>query len=547
VGRVRRRGIGHEAEGGRAVVVIVLVVLVMAMGGWVAAYAGANGKVPRGTTIAGIAVGGHGRYDAVQVLAQGIAAELRQPMSITVGTVTTQVTPEQAGLSVDYVESIAHALGPRSWDPRKLWGYYTGGSDLAPVVDVDQSKMDAVLGQLEQQIGQPPVDGAIAFVGGQMQVTEAQDGAQIPREQGSRAIVDAWSAGRRDVTLPLQLSAPAIDAAALQTAITTLANPAMSAPVTLTFAGSQVTLSPQQYLEALSIVPRDGTLALEVDQDTLAGLVHPGAQDTNAADASVVFSNGAPTVTPAVDGQAYDAPGVAAAFLQAVTATDAGRTVAVTGTATPAAYTTDNASSLGIREIVSSYGVAAAGPGLATGAARLTGVVLKPGDTLSFAGSVGDLGDPASSDRLATATWNAAFLAGLTDVSRPAPTTYGDGMPEGRDVAATLGDLQVRNDTDHGVMFSAHTDGATVTVDVWSTKEYDVAASVGARYNAVARTTRTDTDPACVGAPGADGFSVDLTRTVTKTGSGEAVRSDTVTTTYQPQEAVVCSVAPPPV
>ena len=38
--RTRRRGVGHEAEGGQAVVLIVLVVLLMGMGGWVAAMAG---------------------------------------------------------------------------------------------------------------------------------------------------------------------------------------------------------------------------------------------------------------------------------------------------------------------------------------------------------------------------------------------------------------------------------------------------------------------------------------------------------------------------
>jgi hypothetical protein len=50
-------------------------------------------------------------------------------------------------------------------------------------------------------------------------------------------------------------------------------------------------------------------------------------------------------------------------------------------------------------------------------------------------------------------------------------------------------------------------------------------------------------DPGCVATPGADGFSIDLVRTVTQTGNPAPVRSDTVTTVYQPAPTVVCQPA----
>jgi hypothetical protein len=50
-------------------------------------------------------------------------------------------------------------------------------------------------------------------------------------------------------------------------------------------------------------------------------------------------------------------------------------------------------------------------------------------------------------------------------------------------------------------------------------------------------------DPGCVPSAGADGFSVDLVRTVMQIGDPTPVRSDTVTTTYQPEQAVVCQLA----
>src|SRR4051794_2149074 len=159
----RRRGIGHEAEGGRAVLLILVVVLVMCFGGWVTAYAGATGKVPRGTRVAGVDIGGRDRTAAVQTLTRGLDERLRTPLTVTVGTVTTQVAPTDAGLTIDYVATIAKALDPRSWDPRQLWHYYTGGTDVTPVVHVDSDRMESLLTLIDQRAGQPARDAGMTL------------------------------------------------------------------------------------------------------------------------------------------------------------------------------------------------------------------------------------------------------------------------------------------------------------------------------------------------------------------------------------------------
>jgi vancomycin resistance protein YoaR len=548
VWRTRRRGIGHEAEGGKAVVLILLVVLAMGVGGWVAAYAGANGKVPRGTSVAGVDIGGRDRIAAAAALARGLSGQEETPITVTVGTLTTQVAPADAGLSVDYVDTVAKALGPRSWDPRQLWRFYTGGNEITPVVNVDEGRMDSLLDLLDERAGQQPRDAGISLSGGQIALTKPRDGAQLDHDHARDALVDAYAAGRSAVTLPLLLTPPDVDSADLETAVAQIANPAVSGPVTLAFAGSQVRLAPRQFADLLSIVPRDGGLALDVDSAGLAELVDPAAQDTQPVDATVALTNGAPAVVPAVAGQSYDEAGVTAAFLQGVTADGAARTVPVTGTATKAGFTTREAKRLGVTAPVASYTVpvpATVGPSFTDSVARLSGTVLRPGDTFSFNGRVGQVN--GSGSRLATAVWNAGFLAGLTDVARTASPTYTDGLPEGRDAwvdAAT--DLQMRNDSSYGVLLSASVSGGSVVVDVWSTKEWDVTATTGARYALTPRSTVTDTNPACVGQPGADGFAVDLVRTFSRVGDPTPVRSDTVTTAYQPVQAVVCQAATPP-
>jgi vancomycin resistance protein YoaR len=534
------------------VVLILLVVLVMGVGGWVAAYADANGKVPRGTTVAGIEIGGRDRTAAAAALAQGLRSHGQEPITVAVGTVTTQVAPEDAGLSVDYVASVAKAAGPRSWDPRDLWRYYVGGDELAPVVHVDYRKLDALLDALDDRAGQPARDAGISLSGGQIALTKPQNGVQIDQDHAREALVDSYAAGRTAVRLPLLLSQPDVDQADLDNALTTIANPAVSGPVTLAFAGSQVTLEPRQYADLLSLVDKDGTLTLDVDSAGLASLVDPAAQDTQPVDATVALQSDAPAVVKAIAGRTYDEAGVAAAFLQGVTAEGAARTVAVKQAAkTEATFTTKDAKQLGVTEPVATFTVSVpstVGPSFADAVNRLSGALLRPGDTFSFNGRVGAVS--GSGARLATATWNAGFLAGLTDVARAASPTYTDGLPEGRDAMVDAGtDLQMRNDSSYGVLLSARlvpgAPGApgSVVVDAWSTKEFEVSASTGARYAPTPRTTLPSADPACVASAGADGFTVDLVRTVTPIGDPTAARTDTVTTTYQPAQAVVCQPA----
>ena len=79
----------------------------------------------------------------------------------------------------------------------------------------------------------------------------------------------------------------------------------------------------------------------------------------------------------------------------------------------------------------------------------------------------------------------------------------------------------------------------------WVRRHVRVVAAQAGRHTVVVtpRTTVPSSDPACVASAGADGFTIDLVRTVMRVGDPTPVRADTVTTTYQPEQAVVCQVA----
>ncbi len=177
----------REDSGGRVVLALIVGLALLFGGGYYAAHAFAGDNVPRGTTVAGVEVGGHGADEAEALLREGLADREAQPLEVTVGTRTIEVTPEEAGITVDYPASIQAAGSGGSWSPLDLWDYWTGGSRLDPVVTLDEGRLGATLDRLQKRGGTAPVDATVRFVRGKVRTTPAADGRGIdPRRSTGR-------------------------------------------------------------------------------------------------------------------------------------------------------------------------------------------------------------------------------------------------------------------------------------------------------------------------------------------------------------------------
>ena len=149
----------REHAGARVVLVMLLVLGVLLGGGYVAAYAGAQDKVPRGTRVADVQVGGRTLVEAAAALRAGLAPRAEAPIVIDVDGKKVSATPAELGLGVDYIGSVREAGAGRSWDPSWLWNYYTGGQELGPLVTVAEMTMTDYLTGLAQSVGTPARDG----------------------------------------------------------------------------------------------------------------------------------------------------------------------------------------------------------------------------------------------------------------------------------------------------------------------------------------------------------------------------------------------------
>jgi vancomycin resistance protein YoaR len=564
----------REGAGGWLVLALILALALLVGGAYAVAVLVAGDKVPHGTSVAGVDIGGLGQDDAERRLEEGLADRVDAPIAVTVeGGQPTTLTPSTAGLSVDYAASVAAAGGEQSWNPKHLWDYYTGGDDLDAVVDVDEAALHAALEDLGADLGRRARNGKVRFTPTGVVTKDPKVGHGIDVEVAADAVVDAYLDEDPSVDVELTDVPPDIDADDVREALDGFSNPAVSGPVTLVFDRSRVRLSPRQYAGALSMKPEDGELVPAVDADRLTELVQGATSGRGEpVDASIALVHGRPKVIPAKPGVTFDPDDITDTFLDLVTRPEGERVLEVEATVDEPEFTTRDARDLGVKEKVSEFTTyfpyaEYRNVNIGRAAELVNGTLLRPGDVFSLNGIVGertrengfttgfiisngifaeDLGGGVS--QMATTTFNAMYFAGLEDIEHKTHSFYIDRYPVGREatVAWPTVDLRFRNDTDYGVLIEASVTPSTpstqgvVTVRMYSTKVWDIESRTSDRYAYVGPGTRTLDTPDCYPNSGYSGFQVDVTRVFRKHGESAIDHTEKFHTNYIPADTVIC-------
>jgi vancomycin resistance protein YoaR len=565
----------REKAGAKVVLWLLLALGVLFGGLYVAAHYVAGDKVPRNTTVSGVRIGGHPQGEAAERLRAGLADRVARDIPTTVDGQQVAVHPARAGLAVDYDASVAEAGGKRSWDPVRLWNYFTGGDTFEAEVEVDETAYNAFLAGLDEQYGATARDGAIRFDGAQIRTRQARTGQALDPSDTLDALEGAFLEESPDpVALEMVEVEPAIDATDVQEALDEFASPAVAAPVTLAFEGSQVKLFPADYTAAITLEPVDGELSATLDAAKLTEVVGGKVTQGAPVDASVVLVDGTPQVVPAKPGVTFDAAELESGFLGVVAAPQGERTLALSAQVAKPAFTTKDARALRVRERVSTFTTyfpyaEYRNVNIGRAAEIIDGTLLKPGETFSLNDTVGerteangftkgyvindgilvqDLGGGVS--QMATTLFNAMFFAGLEDVEHKPHSFYIDRYPVGREATVAWGavDLRFTNDTPYGVLIdtsftnSTPSSSGAVTVTMYSTKYWDITTTTGERYNITKPRTRRIDDLTCHPNEGYGGFDIDVVRYFRPVGENTETREDEVfSTTYTPSDTVICT------
>lgn len=567
-----------ERLGGRTLAVVLAGALLF----FGAVYAGlhflAADKLPRGTMISGVDVGGRTVDEAEETLREGLTTRASQPLDVTIDGEPRAITPASAGLSVDYAASIGETE-PTGWSPASMWNFYVGSEERDAVVIVDETKLTTVLDDVAAQVASPATEGAINFRGIEVLVTEPQIGRALDTAEAAKSVQDAYLQPDADIDLSLIDAPPEIDAADVQQALDGFANPAVSGATTLVFDAKRVSLKPVEFTPFLAMEPQDGVLVAAVKANKLTRKVMAEVGETGApVDATVALVDGRPRVVKAKPGIDYLPSDVATALVTAAAASGAEREQKVKPTKEKAEFTTKDARALKIRRKVSTFTTyypfaAYRNVNIPRAGQLINGTVLKPGETFSLNDTVGertvangfttgfvisggilkeDLGGGVS--QMATTTYNAAFFAGLEDVEHKPHSFFIDRYPVGREATVAWGqtDLKFKNDTPYGVLIEVNVTPAgassgVVTVSMWSTKVWDITTSTSGRYDYVPPKTQTFKTEDCVPNTGVGGFAVDVQRYFRKPGESDLVRTEDYFWRYNPADTIICEPPDEPV
>jgi len=559
---------GRRAHRGRAAWIFVTTILVLAAG-YVGAQWALADRVPPGTTVAGVDIGGMSSAKAVTALRAGLVDIEARGIPITAGDQSTTLLPDQAGLSVDVPATVKELTG-FGLEPSRLLAQLTGGGRHDPVTVVDEQAFATSIAALADSLAVDPVDGSLVFVDGKPQPTPAVNGASVVADQAAQIIRTSWLTAPRPIKLPVAVVAPTIGQDQVDAAVANVAGPLTRAPISVDV-GDQIAELPASVVASVAtFTPVSGKLTLVLDGKQLREEVLKRTRSlfTAPEDAHFTFVNDVPTIVPGAPGTTID-PDTLAAAVQAAGLSTTDRTAHVELVPTDPAQSTAAVEALGIKEKVSEFATPLTNEAIRTqnlvNAARiLTGQIVQPGETFSMSKGVGPItvengyqlahaivsggvtdviGGGLS--QMATTTYNAAFFAGLEDVEHSPHSVYFTRYPPGREATIFTGvvDMKFRNNTPYGILMQSWVAGGQLHVAMWSTKYWDVTTTTSDRSNVVQPKTVYSQSPTCFAkGAGNPGFSVSVTRTVSL--AGVVAANEKKSWHYKPDDAVVCGAAP---
>jgi vancomycin resistance protein YoaR len=473
---------------------LVVLIALVATGTVIEQYAYA-GRVLPGVDVDGVDSAGYHEvtvYDSVARLGVTLS---QSPVRVRIGKQVLTAAPSLLDLSVDArATAFAAASDGRHGNPfARIAG--TALRRFRPDrvrlrVIYDENRLEGLLDGWSARTDNGAVEGGLRFEGTKVVPIEPRTGTGIVRSRARAALQRMLDSPQRPVVdLPVGTLHPRVDSAAVAAAAVS-ARRLLRTNVVIVSGHNLVIVRPREIARALGTRVVNHALAVTIDSVRLHALLAPQLVrfESPAVDASfAVTDQNTIRVVSSRDGRGIDMPAVTRAILRGET-----RIVAPLLAVKPHRNTAW-ARKLGIVQQVGSFTTNyPAGETRVTnihrGADLLNNTVVEPGQTFSLNRTVGprtaargfvtapvfaqgeffdDYGGGVS--QLATTTYNAAFFAGLADVTHQPHTIYISRYPPGREATVNYGviDLQFRNDSPHGILIRTYYSSTSITVSLY--------------------------------------------------------------------------------
>ncbi len=534
--------------------------------GW--AYAGRE-DVLRGIEVRDVEIGGLSSEQAEQKLGAELAPKADDPIPVRIGDTSLRLNPRQAGLKLDIPATVAAAERRRN-PARLILALFGIGTTIDPKVTVDEPAFRSALGMLSTRSDRELREGGVMFREGKAVAISPRPGYTVDIDAAQHEILSRFPTLGKTVTLPLLQAQPTVSEQEVARAMEDFAEPAMSAPVTLTAGAVARQLSPQAMSRYLSMTPDDaGALQPRFDSEGLTQQVKElfAGVEQEPQDATFTFLSGRPAVVPAQPGREISEANLVETLL-GVLPQKTRRQAQLDLAPVEPQFTTEQAEALGITEKISSSTTSfiADQPrvqNIRRATELINGSVIRPGEQWSMNSQVGErtvangfVAAPIIEDgrlseglgggvsQLATTTFDALFFAGVKILEHKPHSFYISRYPVGREATLVWPyiDLRFQNDLDKAIYVQAKTTRNSVTVTLWGAKKYDVEAVTSPRSNIREPQEIYEQDPKCIAQQPVDGFDVDVARIFRQ--NRREVKREKFHTSYQAADHIMCD-APP--
>ena len=540
--------------------------------------------IASGTTVSGVDVSGLSPKEARDRISKGVADQLAQPVTLTVGQGKSELVPAKSGVSVDTNASVKKLTG-FTLNPVTLT-QRLGGQRTDAVIRVDSTALRGALEDRVDTMANGAVSATVTLDGTKPVTTPASNGIGLDVDASLKQLAGSWPLGKKTLAMAEGTAIPAITNEEATKFVDGTLTPLLSSGLTVDAAGTgaqsknpgaAAAFSPQDTAAMLKLSSEGGTLSATFDPTALRDAVvarigqveAPVQNATWKIDGSATGAPGArPQYVPAAQGKLIDTAALSASLLKAGTsATDvAGRTVPLPMVVAEPTVTTPQ-NEWGISEVIGEFatpynaGDAPRTQNLTRGAELVNGTVVKSGEVFSLEKVLGEVdsehgfadagviqnGEHVDAmggglSQVATTTFNAGFEAGMDDTEHHPHQYYFERYPAGREATLWTGklDMKFTNSTSHAVLAQAWMDGEQIHVRLWSTKYYDVSITSSDRSNFRPVRTKHGSGPDCEPTSGGQqGFDITVTRT--RKHDGKALPDDVLTTKYDGDIDMICN------
>jgi lipoprotein-anchoring transpeptidase ErfK/SrfK len=211
-----------RGKGRRIVTVVaatlVLLVLLAAAGVAYATYdfkKEYEGRILPGATVAGVDVGGMTKQEAIKAVKRSIGPRLNKEITVSFGKREWTVTPKELGARNNAYAAVRAALevsGSVSYRDLAEMRFLDEKLDIDEGVSIKHSEKGAAafIAGLEEEIDRAPVDAAIDYSSGWVEITEGQVGHDLAVGQSTDSLMGALQKGGEAADLTVREIKPAV-------------------------------------------------------------------------------------------------------------------------------------------------------------------------------------------------------------------------------------------------------------------------------------------------------------------------------------------------